>query len=291
MERVVVGTSGFSLRSWRGIVYPLGLPLREWLAFYEQNLGFHAVEINLTFYRYPSRKTLEHWAQNTSPAFRFTLKIHHDFTHDPSTLLRAGGIPTSSAREIRTRLLALFEPLADSGKLRALLAQFPASFFPSEGTIQYLRRLQAAVEDFPLVFEFRNSAWWTAGWHERLRTLGLEFCRVDAPWCQMNSFPWEPSRVAYFRLHGRNPDWKLQGSDRYAYEYGQKEILEMIPAIDQASRRAAQTFVFFNNCHLGSSVRDALRMIRILGKSPWRGEEPCSEHRYADGDQGSGKKK
>ena len=50
---IKIGTSGFSYPDWIGTVYPEGLPEREHLAFYAAE--FPTVEINMTYYRVPSR--------------------------------------------------------------------------------------------------------------------------------------------------------------------------------------------------------------------------------------------
>ena len=41
-----VGTSGFSYRDWKGILYPEWMPVRDWFHYYATR--FHAVEINLS---------------------------------------------------------------------------------------------------------------------------------------------------------------------------------------------------------------------------------------------------
>ena len=79
MARVWVGTSGFSYKEWKGTFYPPDLPDRGMLAFYASR--FRAVEIDSTFYRMPSQKTLEAWRASTPEDFRFTLKATQQITH------------------------------------------------------------------------------------------------------------------------------------------------------------------------------------------------------------------
>ena len=62
---VVVGTSGWQYRDWRGPLYPPGLPQRDWLAYYAGQ--YATVENNSTFYRLPARDTFAGW-QERSPA-------------------------------------------------------------------------------------------------------------------------------------------------------------------------------------------------------------------------------
>src|SRR6266480_7169761 len=48
---VLIGTSGWQYRDWRGVLYPPGLPERDWLEYYASRYG--TVENNGTFYRLP----------------------------------------------------------------------------------------------------------------------------------------------------------------------------------------------------------------------------------------------
>ena len=59
MASVRVGTSGFSYKEWRGLFYPPDLPEKLMLSYYASR--FTSVEIDSTFYRMPSLKTLEAW--------------------------------------------------------------------------------------------------------------------------------------------------------------------------------------------------------------------------------------
>ncbi|MGH8827149.1 MAG: DUF72 domain-containing protein, partial [Jiangellaceae bacterium] len=54
-----VGTSGWQYTSWRGVLYPDGLPQRGWLEHYAA--AFATVENNNAFYRLPSRENFAAW--------------------------------------------------------------------------------------------------------------------------------------------------------------------------------------------------------------------------------------
>ncbi|MFC7614401.1 DUF72 domain-containing protein [Actinokineospora soli] len=125
-------------KAWPGRFLPQSLPAKERLRAYA---GWcNAVEGNTTFYATPSRKTVEAWAQQTDPEFRFVLKVPKTVTHER----RLAGVEV----EMRAFLDAI-EPLGD----RAVLwTQLPASFGPQdvEALGRFLRRLptdrQRAVE-------------------------------------------------------------------------------------------------------------------------------------------------
>lgn len=67
------GCSGFSERLWKGFFYSEDLPARDYLKFYSKNLN--SLEVNSTFYRRPTNKTLEKWHQTTPEDFKFFIKI------------------------------------------------------------------------------------------------------------------------------------------------------------------------------------------------------------------------
>ncbi|MGW3963994.1 DUF72 domain-containing protein [Amycolatopsis sp. NPDC005003] len=118
-------------KAWSGRFLPPSLPAKERLRAYA---GWcNAVEGNTTFYATPARHTVEAWAQQTSPDFRFVVKVPKVVTHER----RFAGVEA----EMRAFLDAL-EPLGD----RAVLwTQLPGSFGPADvdALRRFLRRLPA----------------------------------------------------------------------------------------------------------------------------------------------------
>ena len=75
-----LGTSGFSFDGWKhGVFYPEGLKNREMLTYYSQQLS--SVEINYTFRRFPTEKSLMTWREQATDGFTFTLKANQRITH------------------------------------------------------------------------------------------------------------------------------------------------------------------------------------------------------------------
>src|SRR5256885_15519658 len=77
----------------------------------------NAVEGNTTFYATPARSTVESWARQTAPGFRFVVKLPRTITHERRL---AGG-----DGEVRSFLDAV-EPLGP--RIHALWVQLPGSF-------------------------------------------------------------------------------------------------------------------------------------------------------------------
>ncbi|GAA1024831.1 DUF72 domain-containing protein [Amycolatopsis albidoflavus] len=131
MARLHVGCAMWTHKAWPGRFLPQSLPAKERLRAYA---GWcNAVEGNTTFYATPARATVETWAQQTGPDFRFVVKVPKTVTHER----RFAGVET----EMRAFLDAI-EPL---GERAVLWTQVPGSFGPSDVDAlgRFLRRLPA----------------------------------------------------------------------------------------------------------------------------------------------------
>ena len=259
-----VGTSGFSFPDWKGTVYPAGLREREMLSFYEKELGFNALELNFTYYTLPSQKSFAAMSQKTSGDFEFVVKSYKGMTHEIRN--RETGEMIDN-RETFKKFKYSLDPLIGDGKLGGILAQFPYGFFLNRENLGYLEKFKEEMDDLPLVFEFRNQTWLKEGTFELLEKKGIGFCIVDEPKLPklMPYIPKATSEIGYFRFHGRNPNWfNVPSSVRYDYLYSDKELKEFVPDIQDISKKAAKTFVFFNNCHAGSAAKNAAQMAKLL---------------------------
>jgi uncharacterized protein YecE (DUF72 family) len=117
MNAVRIGCSGWNYDDWRGVVYPRGVPKRQWLASYAER--FDTVEVNSTFYRLASRHAVAGWARDTPDRFTFAVKASRYLTHVRRL--------TDLDRGIR-RFYAPLEPIAEAGKLGPVLWQLPEQF-------------------------------------------------------------------------------------------------------------------------------------------------------------------
>ncbi|QAA76776.1 MAG: hypothetical protein BIP78_1010 [Candidatus Bipolaricaulis sibiricus] len=255
-----VGTSGYSYRDWVGPIYPTTLPSKEWLSYYARE--FDAVEINSTYYRVPSPHMTAALVRKVDPTkFVFVVKVPGEMTHDRGKF-----------DETVAPFLAGIEPLRDGGCLGALLAQFPYSL-PREGedAFGHLEKLRTAIPaEIPVHVEFRHAHWYRQEVYAFLRDHGLGFVNVDLP--PLPNLPQEKTGIVtngigYFRFHGRNAAqwWQhATASQRYDYAYSNAELAEWVPTIERVARESRTTFVFMNNCHMGKSVRDAVKLLRQL---------------------------
>ncbi len=250
-----LGTSGYHFIDWIGTFYPADLPKEKWLEYYAKH--FSTLEVNMTYYGLPKRETVISWGDRTPDDFRFIVKAHKQTTHKRD----------NEAREIED-LVKLLEPLSDAGKLAGLLAQFPASFHAIGQNEHYLTLLAERKADIPLFVEFRHHSWDTERAVSLLGDLNLGWVAVDLP--AIRSLPRARPAVtmdqAYIRLHGRNAQtwYDPQAGDRYSWDYSELELREWIPRIQALESRAELSYLFFNNCHMGWAVKNALLMKDIL---------------------------
>lgn len=252
---IYVGTSGYSYDDWVGPVYPPDLSKGDWLSFYAQE--FQTCEINYTYYRLPSARTLAAMSGKTPDSFIFTVKASRELTHERED-------PAAAFEAFRQGVA----PLVDEGKLGCVLAQFPYSFHATPENRDYLRRFREYLADLPAVIEFRNRAWLEPETFDLLRELGLGFCAVDEPRLKglLPPVAVVTSPVAYVRFHGRNAKkwWRHEHAwERYDYTYSPEELEEWRPKIEALDGEAEKTFVFANNHWQGQAVGTA-RQLRLL---------------------------
>ena len=77
--RVLIGTSGYSYKEWKGPFYPKEVPSSGFLRYYADRLP--TVEINNTFYRMPTEKLVSGWAAEVPEGFVFAVKAPQRITH------------------------------------------------------------------------------------------------------------------------------------------------------------------------------------------------------------------
>ena len=172
---IKIGTSGYSFPDWKGPVYPATLANDEMLPFYEKMLKFTAVEINFTYYRIPSARTMETMAKRTGDNFEFTVKFSKEMTHD----IFDKDWHIKDNPDAFKQFMTGIQPLVESKKLGCLLAQYPFSFIKKPETIDYLLQCKERVGAIPLVAEFRHKSWVTPNTFASLKKHDIGFCIVD----------------------------------------------------------------------------------------------------------------
>ena len=266
--KIYIGTSGWSYPrgegTWTGYFYPRG-KINE-LEYYSQ--FFNTVEVNSTFYRPPSPVYVQNWARRTPADFLFTVKLWQKFTH-PKMYREATGEEAVVLQSDVDQFRQGIEPLAEAGKLGALLAQFPPSFRNDEHGRQILAAVVRVFGQYKLAVELRHRSWsdddTTA---QSLRESNVAWVQIDEPRFKSSIAGKLPvtADMAYFRFHGRNSEmwWKGDNETRYKYLYSPEEIDELSAKVKSAAGQTQLLFIFFNNHWQGYAPRNAVDMKRVL---------------------------
>ena len=232
-----VGCSGWSYADWRGRVYPKEAPAARWLELYAAT--FDVVEVNATFYRLPTRTTVERWARATPDGFEFAVKASRYLTHVRRLRELGGGVA-----RFRERLA----PLEDAGKLGPVLWQLPATFHRDD------ERLAAALDELGSgahAFEFRHPSWFARDVEALLREHGVACVVADSRRRPLPT-PKHTADWTYVRFHdghGRNGN------------YSERQLAEWATRLRGGS---CDGYAFFNNDWEGFAVANAQRLRELL---------------------------
>ena len=160
-----VGTSGFQYAEWKGTFYPEDLPTAKMLPYYAERLS--TTEINYTFRRIPSAKSIQTWWEVTPECFKFSLKAPQKVTH------------FAKLRNCGDTLRYFYQVISDlEAKLGVVLFQLPPAFKKDAAL------LAAFLEDVPpgmrAAFEFRHASWFDDEIYALLKSKNIALCLADS---------------------------------------------------------------------------------------------------------------
>jgi uncharacterized protein YecE (DUF72 family) len=219
--RVLVGTSGFAFKEWKGPFYPEDLADDEMLGFYATR--FPTVEINNTFYRLPKENVLLGWASQVPDDFLFALKASQRITHHARL--------KPEAAELVAYLLRTTSVLGE--KLGPILFQLPPNLKKDIDRLRTFLTLLPADRRFTI--EFRHQSWFDDEVVAALRARDVALCTSQQD--EFESPMLATAAWGYLRLH------------RFDYDAA--------ALADWAKRVAAQpwqeAYVFFKHDHTTGS--------------------------------------
>jgi uncharacterized protein YecE (DUF72 family) len=227
--RLYVGTSGWSYDWNKG----------RSLEWFVNNSGLPAIELNGSFYRFPSESTVAGWAES-GKSLRWSVKVHRGVSHNHNF--------DREAFAIWERFFKRFSSL--DTLVEFYLFQAPPHFSDTG-------RLAGFADDAGIgsrfALEIRDPV--LLGDDEACRRLQSHatLVSVDSPDFEERIFPGE---IIYLRMHGRGKRW-------YFYMYSDDELRGILKQLDAANPREA--YVFFNNDH--AMLENACRLLNL-----WAGE-------------------
>lgn len=267
-----IGTSGWHYPAgrgtWNGIFYPDAAsrgPRFDELRFYAER--FDTVEINSTFYGQPRADVSLSWTRRTPAGFEFAVKLYQKFTH-PRLAADQSAVSAADIGAFKRGI----DPLAASGRLGPLLAQFPASFKDGPESRAYLAWLLRTFEDYPIAVELRHRSWSdrAPALLDILESHGAAWTQIDEPKFRFSIRQGLRPNIegfSYMRLHGRNADewWEHERSeDRYNYLYSEAELRPFAEAIKAARALVKKQYVYLNNHFAAQAVADAAVLRHLL---------------------------
>ena len=232
---LLVGTSGYSYKEWKGNFYPEDLPAKEMLSYYSCRLP--AVEINNTFYRLPQATMVENWGAQAPESFRFSIKAAQKITH-----IKRLRNASEETRYLMDTVALLQE------RLGVVLFQLPPNMKKdAERLREFLRVTGTGCR---MAFEFRNETWFD---DETLELLKQSDCALvvsdtDAKPLDriVNTASW-----GYLRLRRAN--------------YEESDLIEWLQRIQEQKWKDA--FIFFKHEDEGVGPKLAARFLQ-LAKTP-----------------------
>ncbi len=238
LDRFVrIGCSGWYYWHWKNVVYPADLPSSRWFEHYQR--AFDTVELNAPFYRWPRLTTVQKWARQATPGFRYSVKANRLITH----LKRFSNTKT---------LVGDFTRFADvlDEHMGCFLFQLPPSF---HYTAARLRSIISQLDPCRRnAVEFRHRSWWNDDVFGAFRDAGLIFCSVSAP--RLPDDLIKTADAIYLRFHGAK-QW-------YRHDYSDAELETWAKTI--RASRAKEIWAYFNNDFQGCAFRNAQTLIGLL---------------------------
>lgn len=152
-----VGCPIWSWKGWVGNFYPEGTKPSDFLREYTRRLT--TVEGNTTFYAVPSQKTVEGWAEDMAPTFRFCPKVPKAISHE------------GKLRDNLERAREFIRTMSQLGtRLGPMFLQLPPRYSP-----KLLGDLQSFLAGWPsevrLAVEVRHLDWFDSPHDEALNQL------------------------------------------------------------------------------------------------------------------------
>jgi uncharacterized protein YecE (DUF72 family) len=244
--KVHVGTMGWSYKFWTGSFYPKDLVSESFLSEYAKH--FHTVEVDNTFYRIPSKDTVENWRDETPAEFVFSVKFPRRITHEKML---------KDCEDVTKVFLERISLLGD--KLGPLLLQFPYAFKPEHAGL--LRDfLSALPKTRRFVVEVRNRKLLQEDFYSLLRENRTALAMVEQPF--MPTTDVVTSDFTYIRLEGDRR--KVSGT------LGKPEIARTADTLGWAEKikkfmdLSTDVYVYFSKFYSGYPPADAKRLVELL---------------------------
>jgi len=222
--KVFIGTSGWSY-NWNK---------EKSLEWYINNSSLNAIELNMSFYRFPYPNMVKSWSEK-GKKLAWIIKVHRSITH---------------FKKLNRESYALFEKFKNLFKpmdklIHYYLLQLPPRFKDIEAVDKFIEN----CNDKKLCFEFRDSSLFNNDIIEWGKMKKILIASIDAPDMPRTIMS---NDIIYERIHGRT-DW-------YSHDYKIKELSEIKDRIKEKDPK--RVYIFFNNNH--AMLENAKKMYNLF---------------------------
>jgi len=231
-----IGTSGFQYSEWKGTFYPEDLPTAKMLPFYAERLS--TTEINYSFRRIPSAKTIQGWWDATPERFKFSLKAPQKVTH------------FAKLRNCGDTLRYFYQVISDlESKLGAVLFQLPPAFKKDAPL------LAAFLDDIPpgmrAAFEFRHASWFDEEVFALLNSKNIALCIAES--ADLSTPIVATADYGYLRLRRE--------------DYTDADMARWAKAINEKANVWPDVFVYLKHEESGIGPKLAAQLRELLGQT------------------------
>jgi len=251
---VRIGCSGWSYTDWIGKFYPPG---KNFFDVYSSH--FDTVEINNTFYKFPSNEVVQTWYDQAPKNFKYTLKASRYITHMKKF---------NDVDDALKKLYSLSKILKE--KMGCFLFQMAPNYnYTDEKLQKIVKYLDASYKN---AVEFRHPSWWNKTVFDSFKEHGIMFAATDG-FGMPEDFQGVNDEY-YIRMHG---------NAYYSRNYQKKELVKWVSRIE--AKQPKVLWVYFNNDvnayapYNAIDLRNMLKTKETIKKLPISLKEVKSEQR------------
>lgn len=243
--KIYIGCSGFHYKEWKNVFYTEGLPHSKWFAFYCEH--FNTLELNTTFYKFPTVKSLQKWHDNSPVDFKFTVKAPRLITHYKRF--------SECERYLDDLYSACNKGLKN--KLGCVLFQLHPQIKYSEESLKII--ISSLNPSFKNVLEFRDASWWNANVFKILKKHKIIFSGISYPKLPDKLIVTAPN--LYYRFHGVPVLYKSA--------YPEKFLEEKFSELNKS--KINEAWIYFNNTWGTAAIENARYLQKLFKTSDSNG--------------------
>ena len=239
--QILIGTSGWSYKSWEKHFYPEDVPVSRHFDFYATQ--FLTVEINLTFYRLPSETMVVGWLRKAPPGFVYSVKGSRFITHMKKLANLDGALDKFFDR---------IGPLKN--RIGVILWQLPPSL--RKDTQRLTDFMAQLPRTYRYAVEFRHPSWLEEETFDVLRR--YHAAQVSVSSLAMPTDLAVTSDLVYIRFHGLE--------NGAAHDYTQAELKPWAAHICRQSSGGKTVYAYFNNDANVRAPANARLLMQLTGQ-------------------------